>query len=303
MSKYGLGIVVLNYKNYNLTSRVVNDIISKGIQAYIAIVDNNSPNESFDVLNEMFCKTENVSVIKSNHNGGYAYGNNVGIKAMLDKDIEYIAIMNPDVILSYNFSFDRIIGKIDNRNDIAGVTPVQLHNGTYNQKSCGWKLPSAFDVFKLNLFFISKIKNPTEYKYLNIDEKDKSLAEIDVMPGSFFIIKRSVFEEVGLFDEKTFLYYEENILSRKIERLGLKNVLSIDDYYIHDHQEKEDSFKSLETKFKDYKHIINSQKQYVTGYLENGKSKWNVVAMAAYFHLYVEMPITHLIKKIIRIVK
>ena len=53
-----------------------------------------------------------------------------------------------------------------------------------------------------------------------LDSKD--VVDVDCLAGSFFIIRNKVFEEIGFFDEKTFLYFEEDIIGKKISEKGYK---------------------------------------------------------------------------------
>ena len=75
-----LGIVILNYNNYILTKSLVETLMADAYfsRARIVVVDNMSANESYEVLKEAF--KEQVPVIQSGKNGGYAYGNNVGFR-------------------------------------------------------------------------------------------------------------------------------------------------------------------------------------------------------------------------------
>ena len=57
--------------------------------------------------------------------------------------------------------------------------------------------------------------------------------EVEIISGSCFMVKKSIFEALGGFDSGTFLYYEENILWEKIRVLGLKNYLDCSVRLIH----------------------------------------------------------------------
>lgn len=292
-------LIVLNYNKYELTKRVVNNLQNINFLGHIVIVDNNSQNESFKILYESLnSENKRTYVIKSDNNGGYASGNNIGIKYILNKclDIEYIGILNPDVIVNKSFSIENLINNIKDRDDIAGITPTQLYNGKYSLRNIGWKLPKFSDIFVSNISFIYKIFDLTRYSSLNIDSKNNSIAQIDVMPGCFFLIKSDVLKEINYLDENTFLYYEENILAKKVKEAGYKFMVSLEQFYIHDHQEKNNDAKKLKYRIKDYKYSLKSQKYYIKEYLKVGILGNLLINIVSIFHMCIEIPLINFIK-------
>ena len=97
-----IGIVVLNYNDYESTIKLVDSLLGQQYfseNVHIVIVDNMSTNDSFEILKSQF--NECVDVIQSERNGGYAYGNNYGVKYLYDKyKIVHCAICNPDVLIT-----------------------------------------------------------------------------------------------------------------------------------------------------------------------------------------------------------
>lgn len=79
-----IGIVILNYKTYLDTERLVGDILSRRIKhdIRIVIVDNASPNESFEYLNNALKNLDQIEIIQSSCNAGFAKGNNVGLRLL-----------------------------------------------------------------------------------------------------------------------------------------------------------------------------------------------------------------------------
>lgn len=73
--------LILNYKSYLDTIRVTDELLeAKRRDSKIIIVDNASPNESFQKISEAFSENDLVDVIQSRENGGYAKGNNYGLR-------------------------------------------------------------------------------------------------------------------------------------------------------------------------------------------------------------------------------
>ena len=72
--------IILNYKTFGETISIVDELLGEGLgDRRILIVDNASPNESFQVLTKTFFNEPKVEVISTEQNGGYAKGNNFAV--------------------------------------------------------------------------------------------------------------------------------------------------------------------------------------------------------------------------------
>lgn len=295
-------LIILNYKNYTLTNRIIQNLNRLKFLGEIIVVDNNSPNESFEVLSKEYDEYEKIHVIKNIKNSGYAQGNNFGIQYALTniQNVKYIGIVNPDVVLDEKFSFERLITKIENDEEIVGITPFQLLNGEFSFKNVGWKLPNFWLLLITNLTFLRFLLKYNLYDNLETLPKNLSTAYIDVMPGSFFIIKRDWFEKIGFFDEETFMYSEEIILSAKMKKENKRFAVSIDQYYLHDHQKKDSDLESYQYYLRDYKWKIQSQEHYLKTYLGDNVFYNIIFFLGTRFHLYFEIPVVLKMKKILK---
>ncbi len=216
---------------YGLTIKYVTELLKQqGVELEVLIVDNKSPNDSFMILIENFKEIKNVEVIQSNHNGGYAYGNNYGLHFIEKRNYDYVAISNNDVFFSDMELLAKMAIKYESLVSPALASPIQLMNGS--PASCAWKLPSIwFDIFT-NLPLIGKwVTKRNQY----VIPEDKDYLKVDVLPGSFFMFKHGLMEEVDYFDENTFLYCEERILACKVKNMGLQNYLLTNLTYNHEH--------------------------------------------------------------------
>ena len=75
------GLIVLNYNDFNTTEKLLNAIKNYDALDKIVVVDNKSPDGSFEKLLKF--QSDKISVIQSPKNGGYSYGNNFGTKYLL----------------------------------------------------------------------------------------------------------------------------------------------------------------------------------------------------------------------------
>lgn len=230
MKKEITGMVVLNYNDYSSTEnllKIVDTITSIDV---IIVVDNCSTDDSFIQLKKFVSRK--ISVIKTEANRGYAAGNNFGIKYAIEKlSVDNLFIANPDIIIDKTV-IDGLLSYLD-LNPRIGIVSCLMKKPDGDICESAWKLPGLkeciFDSFILLKHFC---KNKWDY-----EESIDGIKPIcvDVIPGSFFAIKSQVMKDIGYFDEHTFLYYEENILSMKAKEKGYSNYILCNYSYIHNH--------------------------------------------------------------------
>jgi len=231
-----LGLVVLNYNSHQMTARCINSILHYYYAAIqTVIVDNHSSDGSFKVLTETFNGYPNVKVIRSDLNGGYSYGNNLGFRYLIENHstIEYLAVINPDVKIIDGHIFQNLITALETDGSLAGISPLMIVNGYLKPERCAIRLPRYINNFLSSFVLLRKV-NPLLYRSFNINP-DTVVAYVDVIPGSFLIMKKDVFVSMNLFDENVFLYGEEIITAKKVKNENLRLGLSFKDLYVHDH--------------------------------------------------------------------
>ena len=223
-------LIVLNYNDFRTTEEFVNRIKSYNQIDSIVIVDNNSTDNSYEELSKL--SNKKIDVIRTDSNKGYASGNNFGACYALKKyQPEYLIISNPDVIFSSDV-VDYLSDYLKYHKEV-GAASCKMICTSGIDLPVAWKLPTFIDCLMENLIILRKILgNRLLY---NSEELQNSETYVDVLPGSFFMIKSSVFEQVNGFDNQTFLYYEENILAKRLKDINSKCVLLSDKSYIHNH--------------------------------------------------------------------
>ena len=93
-------VLILNYLTYSETIRYVAELKrQQGISLSILVVDNCSPNNAYAALQEAFNSDPAVDLIRTHRNGGYAFGNNAGLRRLSGKPFDYLLISNNDIRL------------------------------------------------------------------------------------------------------------------------------------------------------------------------------------------------------------
>lgn len=291
-----LSIIILNYNDYSLTIECVDNLLRLGVKDRIIIIDNKSPNESFEILKERYKEKIYIKVVKSEENRGYAYGNNYALKKLVES--KNVCIMNPDIIIKDPKIFRELL-QLKEKYRAIGITCLQNLNGEFSLNTLGWKLPSFKQIILLNGYIIKKFTSGINYSKLKLISDEDNVAYIDVLPGCFFLIEYEKFKEVGFFDENTFLYYEENILAKKCKDKNYKFIVSLENFYIHNHKRKDSQIEGFKRKIKDRKIMMNSQKIYCEKYLKINGFKKFILKISRFRNLYISLPVVHVLKKIL----
>ncbi len=248
------GLVILNYKDYVLTQKLLDAVKDFSEIDNIAVVDNCSPNESYEVLKKN--ASSKITVLQSDRNGGYSYGNNIGIRYLIEHHSpDIIGIANPDVMFG-NELVRRIKETFESNPDYAILTGFQLNaknetgahpfwedNG--NASSILQSMAYSLTISPFVKLFrkILCMKNINKYREYcgRIKNSPENLNQVWAVEGSLFFIRTSDFESVGLFDERIFMFGEEDVLAKKIKNLGRKTGVINDVTYIHNHIEHKNS--------------------------------------------------------------
>ena len=270
-------IVILNYNDYQTTIKLVEHIKKFDNLNKIIVVDNCSTDDSFKILNSNYNENEKIDIIKTEKNAGYANGNNFGINYAIDKyKTEYIFVANPDVLFNEDV-VDEIDTKFEENADIAVLAP-KVSIG-YNS----WILPKYINVLASMFLLLNKKIGNKVYKI-----QDKEINYVDVVAGSLFAIRGNVFKEINGFDERTFLYYEENILAYKLKQKGYKSAILGNVKYDHCHAA---SIKKVyKSKLKLFKIINKSIRIYANDYLKINflqRMILNIIYVIAYIERFI----------------
>jgi len=193
----------------------------------VIVVDND---EKKTIENELKKKFSFVRYIKSPRNIGFGAGNNLGVKYAKG---EFLFFLNPDTIVKNN-AIDNLIEFLE-RNKNAGIVAPLLLDKTNKP----YPLQGTKELNPLNgafaLSFINKLfpNNPISKKYWLLNWNKNSIKEVDVVPGTAFVIRRNIFEKVGGFDERFFLFFEESDLCKRVRSLGYKIIIKPESKIIH----------------------------------------------------------------------
>lgn len=251
------GIIIVNYNDFTSTEKLINNIKDYRVIDKIVVVDNHSSDDSPQKLKKL--KLPKLKVIINEENKGYSYAINTGAKYLIDEYKECnIIISNADVIIEKEEDIETLI-KLLHRKNVGIVAPTILERGTKNR---GWKNPTPKQEIVLNLAYIHRFFRK-KYLYYDDDYYQGDFSIVDVLSGCFFLIQSKTLQAVNYLDDHVFLYYEENILAKKLQVKKKINLISNKVTIIHNHSVTID--KSLK-KIKKYKAQKKSQYYFEVEY-------------------------------------
>jgi len=217
-------ISILNFNGLKNTLACLESLKNIKIDNFklTVVAVNNLSKEEFDLKSGSLGDIPLV-VIKNSKNLGFSGGNNVAIKYALENGADYVLILNNDTYVDKNFLEELLkVGEKDN--DIGILIPkiyfapgFEYHKDRYSKKDLGkvfWYGGGRIDW-----------ANVTGH-HRGVDEVDKGQYDktenTEIATGCCMLIKKEVFKNAGLFDDKYFLYYEDSDLSMRAKSKGFK---------------------------------------------------------------------------------
>ncbi len=214
-----ISIIVLNWKQEENTSECLHSLHKIDYDNYgIILVDNGSNDSSPDNLQKKF---PDLKIIRNYANLGFAKGNNIGIKEALKDKPDYILLINNDTTVEPDFL--KILVDYAESDESIGIASPKIM--FYSQPQKIWFVGGKFLLF---------LKKPFHLFYGQYDKGQmKEPAEIDWVSGCCMLIRRKVFEEIGMLDADYFHYCEDVDFCIKAKQHGFKIVVVPDAKIYH----------------------------------------------------------------------
>ena len=209
MEHNSVAIVVLNWNKKDDTLECLNSLsnLRSEQQFDIFLVDNGSTDGSVLFLKKVYPK---IYYIENPMNLGYAGGNNAGIREVIKNKYSFILLLNNDIIVDANLLTELLsVMKLSDKVGVVGAANYYYVERKRIQFSGG-----CIDWYRGNIYD----------KTRHIEDKGQfpEYRQVDTIAGSCMLIRREVIEQVGLFDERFFLNFEETDFCCRARNLGYK---------------------------------------------------------------------------------
>jgi GT2 family glycosyltransferase len=187
-------ILSWNTKDYLLGCLKSIEETAKGLSYEVIVVDNASSDGSADAARS--AGFSNVRVIETGSNLGFAKGNNVGIHAATGR---YLAILNSDIVVKPG-CLQTLLTFMEKSPDIGMVGPRLLNSDGTTQANCRLE-PTLWTHLGRALFINTSLAHPACLGGYT--------ADVEVLAGAFWFVRREAVDKVGTLDEHFFFYGED----------------------------------------------------------------------------------------------
>lgn len=233
-------VIVLNFNGGREIVECLNSL--KREKAEVIVVDNGSFDGSLGIIKKSFSK---LKIIENNKNLGFAAGNNIGILYALKRGADAIMLLNQDTVVKESF----LEFLYRNPADIVGPVIKFRRKGRWIYDYGG----------KIN-WLIGRTSHQESLVGGRLSKK-LNFQDPDYISGCAMLIKRPVFEKVGLLDERFFLYFEDADFCQRAKKAGFK--IAVEPKAIIFHKLTEGKEKSL---FQIY-HLMRSNLIFINRYI------------------------------------
>lgn len=213
MPNIKLSIIILSFNTKDLLVQTI-DSISLKKDWEIIVVDNGSTDGSPEIIETNY---PHFKLIRSAKNLGFAAGNNLGIKRARG---EYIMLLNSDVKVIGD-AIDELLAYLDRHPNVAIITPkVILPDGALDL-ACHRGMPTPWNAFtyftKLETLFPNiKLFSGYHQTYQNFNQ----IHEVEATAATAIIVRQAAINQVGLLDERFFLYAEDLDWCKRMAEAG-----------------------------------------------------------------------------------
>ncbi|MFK8004042.1 MAG: glycosyltransferase family 2 protein [Polyangiales bacterium] len=217
--------VILNYRTADMTLEAA-ESARKALALVdgdhlIHIVDNDSGDGSFEKISAAVAERgwPKVRVSQSGKNGGFGAGNNFAIRKALASDDppDYVYILNSDAFPAEDAV--RVLIDFMERTPDAGLAGSYIHGTDGEPHLTAFRFPSLRGEV-LSGFRLGALQQLWPDVEVPIQPMPTESRAVDWVAGASLIVRREVFETIGLFDETFFLYFEETDLCRRAALAG-----------------------------------------------------------------------------------
>ena len=222
-----IGVVLINYNSEENTIECIASLLRSKVKdsfVQIVVVDNSASMKNAAYFKENLPKNSSsfaIHYIENKINTGFSGGCNTGIKFLIDQKVEGITLLNNDTLVDENLLSELVLAA-ENNKSVGIVCPkiyfakgFEFHSNRYKEQEKGhviWYAGGIMDWKNI----IGHHRGVDEVDVGQFDERMTT----EIATGCCMYIKSEVFKNIGLFNEKFFLYYEDADFSMRVKKAG-----------------------------------------------------------------------------------
>lgn len=206
-----LSIIIVSWNTRDLLAQCLASIYTSSLTYSfdVWVVDNASDDGSAQMLRDEFPQ---VHLLANDENVGFARANNRAIRQSTGR---YVLLLNPDTVVSLD-AFQGLVHFMETHAGAGAAGPMLLNPDGSLQPSCHPAPTLSRELWRL--FHLDSIR---PYGIYRMDAWDTHRPrDVDVVQGACLLLRRSILDQIGLLDERYYIYSEEVDLCTRIQRAG-----------------------------------------------------------------------------------
>ncbi|MBO6136944.1 MAG: glycosyltransferase [Fibrobacter sp.] len=216
---YSCSIIIVAYNSCDFIPACLKSVrdACEGIDAQVIVLDNGSVEPILPEIRQFFPEVE---WIDSKENLGFGKGCNLAEKRATKP---YLFFINPDTVVSHD-SFTKVLDFMEEHPESGTVGCRILNEDGSLQWACRRSFPTIVSAVSKTIGLAALFpKNKTLASYNMTYADPDEVTEVDAISGSFFCMRRDLYEKLGGFDEDFFMYGEDLDLCFRAKVAGCKN--------------------------------------------------------------------------------
>lgn len=237
-NKITASIVIFNSDRAELHTVIT--CADKSIVERIYIIDNSLT----DTISEfVYALSNKVEYIHGQGNVGYGSAHNIAIRKAIDTGAHYHIVLNPDIQFKPS-DIEKMADYLNLNKDIGWLMPRVVYPNGELQYLCKL-LPTPMDLIGRRFLGFLKSTGEQNHKFEMRDSEYNQSMNVPFCSGCFMFLRIETLRQVGLFDDRIFMYGEDIDLSRRIHTNGWKTVFWPEVTIIHAHNKESYRSKKL----------------------------------------------------------
>jgi GT2 family glycosyltransferase len=196
-----VSVIILNFNGEDYLANCIASVLKNRYSNFeVILVDNASTDSSLKLAQEAFGADPRLRIIKNDANLGFSGGNNIGFNYAKG---DYIVLLNNDTIVDSDW-LAALVSAMQNDSTIGLAQSMILMIDGEKIQTAGW----LFSNYLVQKHALAENKNS--------NTKFSSIFEVSVASGASMITRRTLLDEIGLFDSKIPFFYDDTLLSFKV---------------------------------------------------------------------------------------
>lgn len=212
-----VSVVIVNWNTCGILRDCLCSVFeqTKNIEFEVIVIDNVSTDGSVEMVKKDFPQ---VKLIENSENRGFAAANNQGIAIAKGR---YVVLLNPDTVVLDN-AIEKTLSFADKQPESAVVGCRVLNPDRTLQPTC-FMFPSILNMLLSSTYLYKLFPKSRFFGRERMTWWDRNdVREVDVVTGCFMLVRREAIEQVGLLDERFFVYCEETDWCYRFKQTGWK---------------------------------------------------------------------------------